>query len=194
MSASAEAGAPNVAATNESKDDNNGGAPQQQQQQQSSSSLLLVPKVSVVTPQRKEELLLKARVERRQWIEKVPLPYDPECYQLMGRSTTSAAASNASVGTPGIDLWKCSGTSSTSGPNKNNNNSLYKLQSSHVCQKYLPSATAAISELYGLPTTTTTKKSNPSSSSAVEDDVEPAMTRPLNLTQVTERVGALVSM
>ncbi|KAG7365334.1 vacuolar sorting protein 9 VPS9 domain containing protein [Nitzschia inconspicua] len=143
---------------------------------QSSSSSLLVPKVSVVTPQRKEELLLKARAERRHWIEQVPLPYSLECYQP---SRSSSAFARTLSGAPGNDLWTMPSTTTTSGDGKGSNN-LYKIQTSVVCQKYLPSATATISELYGLPT------------KPLKLVEEPA-TSPLNLEQVAQRVESLVA-
>lgn len=148
----------------------------------SSSSLLLVPKVSVVTPRRKEELLVKARAERRRWIEKVPLPYSPESFRPPG----STAAETFPPGSPGNDLWTLS-TSSVVGDGRGD--ALFRIQSSVLCQKYLPSATATISELYGLPTA----KPVVAATTAVSSNYEPPFTKPLSMTQVAERVDKLVS-
>jgi hypothetical protein len=177
MSSANETVAANTAAT-ESAD---GTAIAPAMASQSSSSSLLVPKVSVVTPQRKEELLLQARAERRHWIEKVPLPYDPECFQPPGSAVAVLSGNhNNSTGTPGNDLW----TLPTTASNGKNQNSLVKIQSSVVCQKYLPSAMATISELYGLPT----------KSQSVSVISEDPPSKPLNLTQVAKRVESLVSV
>jgi hypothetical protein len=152
---------------------------------QQSSAPYLVPKVSVVTPHRKEELLLKARAERRQWIEKVPLPYTPEYFCPPGTTMVSHISSTE---TPGNDLWTTNiitPTSNTSTPASGGYNCLYKLQSSVLCQKYLPSTTATISELYGLPTK--------SLKLATLSTTELLPSIPLNRIQVAERVGGLVS-
>jgi len=154
-----------------------------------STSTNPVPKVSVVSQKRKEELLLIARAERRRWIEKVPLPYCPESFNQQHRQGSDSISSRSSsdVGKNlGNDLWAPSSTSSTT-----TGSSLYKVKSSLVCQKYLPSATAVISELYGLPTSSSfsaSSGSTPSSSSlpAIE-------TGPLGFVQVAERVEGLVS-
>jgi hypothetical protein len=155
-----------------------------------SPAVLLVPKVSVVTPHRKEELLLKARAERRQWIEKVPLPYNPEYFRPLGSTMVSHPST---TGTPGNDLWTSlttltNRTSTTATTSSDGCSSLYKLQSSVLCQKYLPSATATISELYGLPT-----KSLKSAAVATVSTSEPLPSIPLNTFQVAERVEGLVS-
>jgi hypothetical protein len=158
----------------------------------SSSAQLLVPKVAVVTPQRKEELLLKARAERRQWIEKVPLPYNPDLFCPLG--TTMMLSHTSSTGTPGNDLWTLAITSQRStaaatNTSRDGYNSLYKLHYSVLCQKYLPSATATISELYGLPT-----KSLKTAAETTGATYEPIPSIPLNRIQVAERVEGLVSV
>lgn len=144
----------------------------------SMSSFPSVPKVAVVTTKRKEELLLKARAERRHWIERVPLPYKVE--SLSGRQISAiggvASSNSQSVGN---DLWAVSSVSGKT----TDGSSLYKVKSSVVCQKYLPTATNVISELYGLPTISTTTANSP---------VEPP-SGPLGLMQVAERVDTLVS-
>lgn len=146
----------------------------------SSTSSFPNVKVAVVTTKRKEELLLKARAERRHWIEKVPLPYVAGTLherQISGTGGSSAGNNNSL----GNDLWAVSSVSTTS----NDGSSLYKVKSSVVCQKYLPTAPNVISELYGLPTVSTTANN-------AKSPVEPAC-GPLGLMQVAERVETLVS-
>jgi len=101
----------------------------------SSSSL----KRTVVTVKRKEELLLKARAERRRWIRTIPLPYVPDGLARLsndaeeGTKDVSAAAVGATS-----RMW-----SSRDG--------LDKLQRSLICgNRFLPGATSVLSELYGI--------------------------------------------
>ena len=139
----------------------------------------ILPKMSVVTPQRKEELLLLARNERRQWIERVPLPYDAQ--QLHEGKKVKDDGS--------IDLWTLPLSSSAAASSNNNNSSLYrmKIKSSIVSQK-IPSCLGAISELYGVPTTLSTTET----SSATTNELSSSK-QPLNIIQVAERIDSLVS-
>jgi len=50
------------------------------------------PKRTVVAAERKEELLLKARTERKRWVRTVPLPYDPRLLPGSHSRATTAAS------------------------------------------------------------------------------------------------------
>jgi hypothetical protein len=139
-------------------------------------SAATIPKMSVVTPQRKEELLLLARNERRQWIERVPLPYDSHVFEERKKVRDG-------------DLWtlpisSSSGSSSGGGGSSSNSRCRAKIKSSFVSQK-IPSCLVAISELYGVPALSSTELQT---SSTCE-----LSSKPLNTVQVAERIDSLVS-
>ncbi len=143
-----------------------GAAPAGPSKPPSSSTSLQLPAVTVVTPQRKEQLLLQARAERRNWISRVPLPYSPQA--------RAAARGAGGGGDLQDDLWS-------------RNDALYRVQSSLVCQRYLPSATRTLSELYGLNDASAQGIGKPTTTSTT------TTTNPLRLDQVAERVQKLVS-
>ena len=133
-------------------------------------------KRTVVTAKRKEELLLKARAERKQWVGNIPLPFDPEL--LPNSQDTKRGASNR--------LW-----SSREG--------LDHFQSSLVFHdRLLQGATSVLSELYGIGSVLDDAEEKDECDGAdAGDDADNRKknlpNRPLSIDNVAERVGKLVS-
>ena len=102
----------------------------------SSSSVSSSLKRTVVTAKRKEELLLEARAERKQWIRTIPLPFDPELLLFADNNNQKADGKTKAGATN--RLW-----SSREG--------LDRFQSSLVFRdRLLQGTTSILSELYGI--------------------------------------------
>lgn len=133
-------------------------------------------KRTVVTVKRKEELLLQARAERKQWIRSIPLPFDPELLSSKNQKANSDAT---------YHLW-----SSRDG--------LDSFQSSLVFNdRLLHGATTVLSELYGIGSAlddddTCEEKDGESDGNAREES-KSLPNRPLSIDNVADRVGRLVS-
>ena len=138
----------------------------------SSSSI----KRTVVTAKRKEELLLQARAERKQWVRSIPLPFDPELLSSKNQKANSDAT---------YRLW-----SSRDG--------LDSFQSSLIFHdRLLHGATSVLSELYGIGSALDDddeceeKDGEFEGSNTGESKGLP--NRPLSIDNVADRVGKLVS-
>lgn len=131
-------------------------------------------KRTVVTVKRKEELLLQARAERKQWIRSIPLPFDPELLSSKNQKTNSDST---------YRLW-----SSRDG--------LDSFQSSLVFNdRLLHGATTVLSELYGIGSAlddddTCEEKDGESDGNAREESKN-LPNRPLSIDNVADRVGRL---
>jgi len=130
-------------------------------------------KRTVVTARRKEELLVKARSERKQWVGSIPLPFDPEL--LPNKHETKKGATNR--------LW-----SSREG--------LDQFQSSLVFHdRLLQGATCVLSELYGIGSAVDdTKEKDEFDGTETGEDADTGKilpNRPLSIDNVAERVGKL---
>lgn len=150
----------------------------------SSSSLSL--KRTVVTVKRKEELLLRARLERKRWIRTVTFPYDSKKLLKVikgGNTDTACTTTNTNNNENATSLIL-----STS--RRGQDGGLDKLQDSLICSnRYLSNATSILSELYGI------KICDDDDNDDEDDDDDKNILRkyPLSIDEVADRIERLVS-
>ena len=133
-------------------------------------------KRTVVSAERKEELLLKARAERKRWVRTVPLPYDPRLMSVRHSRTTLAAS---------IEEYDDDESHSSKAGMKRFQRSLV------FGDRVSRNATAILSELYGIDSSTLDETNE--SGDENEDDRMDLPNRPLTIDQVSERIDRLVS-
>jgi len=138
-------------------------------------------KRTVVTVKRKEELLLRARVERKRWIRAVTFPYDSKKLMKIINGGNSNNNENTTITTSVL----------LSTSRRGHDGGLDKLQDSLICSnRYLSNATSILSELYGI-TVGDDDDDDDNDNDYGDDDKNLLRKYPLSIDEVADRVERL---